>query len=350
MSEARSSEEKSVPPSQKRLRDARRKGQVSGSQDFVSALVVTATVGYLWNRWPAVVDRLGALLQAPSDLSGPLTISNASSVAGRLSEIGVSVVLPILLLAVVAAIVGNLIVKRGMVVSFEPAMPNLERIHPMSGLKRIFSLKSLLDFVKSLLKAALLLAGLSFAVVISVKAMLLAPACGLRCVTAVAGAALGPLLGIAVAVFWIAGLFDMPIQRWLFLRDMRMTKTEAKRERRDTEGDPTFRRLRRQRHREAASAATKLGFEHATVVVAARGRLAVGLRFVRNETPAPIVVARVTGEQASAALEACGARGTLVVSDEPLAERLSTQVTLGAFIPQSLFTEVAAMLVRHGLI
>lgn len=349
MSRQQPSEEKSLPASQKKLKDARKKGQVNSSQDFVTSLVVTAAVVFLWLRWPAMIRRWEALLDLPSQLAGMAPVPAGAAMLRAIGRLAGELVLPVVGLALVAAIVANIIVKRGVLFATDPVVPQLERIHPAKGMARIFSLKSLIDFLKSLVKAAALLTTLGITILYGLDALMQAPSCGIACLAGAFGATMRPLLIGALLLFLVAGPIDIGLQRWLFLREMRMTKTEAKRERKEMEGEPVFRRARRQRHRDSAMASTRLGIAHATLVVAAPGQVAVGLRFVRDETPAPVLVARAYDAGTADLLAGARAAGIVIVENPALARQIAKRTGSGAFIPKALFPEVAGLLVRHGL-
>lgn len=343
------SEEKSLPPTDKKLKDARRKGQVSSSQDFVAGLSMTTVVTYLWISWPGMIQRWEAMFALPAQLGDASLITATHAMLQALGRLGAAVVLPIVILAPAAAVVANLIAKGGIPFAMDPVVPKFDRIHPATGFKRIFSLKSLVDFVKSLTKAALLLTCLCAAILFGLNALLQAPACGIDCVTGTFSAVMRPLLIAATILFLLTGLIDIGLQRRLFLRDMRMTKSEARREYKEMEGEPTFRQTRRQRHRES-TAGTRLGVTNATIVIASPGRFAVALRFVRDETPAPVLVARAHDAQATSLVAEARAAEILIIDDPALAERLADLTELGGFIPKSLFQEVAAILVHLGLV
>lgn len=346
------SEEKALPASDKKLRDARKKGRVSSSQDFVTALVVSIGVLWLWLRWPALTREAEMLLALPaqgSDLPAPAA---ALAMLAAIGRIGAEMVLPVVAFAVAAAVIGNMIVKRGILFAIDPITPKFQRLNPAQGFKQIFSLKSLIDFLKSLLKVALLMGFLGLAILLGLNVLLNAPSCGMGCVGKAANALFKPLLVASCLLFLVIGLMDIWLQRMIFLRDMRMTKTESKRERKEQEGEPLFKRMRRRQHRDATMASARVGVARANLVLAGGAgpsRVAAALRFLNNETPAPILVARGFGEQADHIIAEAQALNLLLVEDASLAERVARRGGVGAFVPKSLFREVAMVLVRHGL-
>jgi len=128
-----------------------------------------------------------------------------------------------------------------------------------------------------------------------------------------------------------------------------MTRTEYRREHKDIEGDPLIRREQQRQRREAISRPTRLGIQQAVLAFTGGGRL-VALRYVKDETPIPVVVARAEGE--AARLLAADARRLpcVIVEDPALAEALFRQCRLGAFIEPQLFAPVVRHLVRNRLV
>ena len=352
MSGQQPTEEKSLPASDKKLRDAREKGKVSTSQDFVTGLVVAIGALWIWLRWPELTRQAETLLALPTQSSDLPAAAAGLTMLRAIGRIAAGMVLPVVAFAVVAAVVANMIVKRGILFAIDPITPKFQRLNPVQGLKQIFSLKSLIEFIKSLVKVGLLMSFLGLAILFGLNALLEAPSCGLACVGSAADKVFKPLLIAACLLFLTIGLVDIWLQRMIFLRDMRMTRTEGKRERKEQEGEPLFKRLRRQRHRDATQAGAQIGVARANLVLVGgtgASRAAAALRFLSGETPAPILVARGFGEQADHIIAAAQTLELLIVEDPSLAERVARRGGVGAFVPKSLFREVAMVLVRHGL-
>lgn len=137
------------------------------------------------------------------------------------------------------------------------------------------------------------------------------------------------------------------LQRWLFLRDQRMTKTEFKRERKDMEGDPILRQeLARQRREFAQGSTMPLGIKHATVLIAEGQSAVIGLRYVKGETPVPTLVCKGRNDRA-VQLVAQARQLYIPVVDEPaLAQTLLETGKLGDYVDQAHFHDVAAVLIQ----
>ncbi|WP_439373206.1 EscU/YscU/HrcU family type III secretion system export apparatus switch protein [Bradyrhizobium sp. DASA03120] len=342
-----SSEEKKLPPTPKKLRQARKKGQIPRSADFVSALSVCAGFGCLCLRADAIEDawregvRLVDKLQAQ-----PFNTAVQQALVG-LIEVSMTCVAPIIGAALAAAVLAGFLANGGLTFSVEPLKPSLEKLDPIKGLKRIVSQRSLVELGKSLIKVSVLGVILLSISVASWKVLVYLPVCGLSCFSFVFKE-LQFLMEIAAGAFLIGGLTDLLVQRWLFLRDMRMTESEAKRESKEQEGNPRvkgeYRRLRREGANEPP-----LGVHRATLILTGPATL-IGLRYVRGQKGVPVLVCRGEGELASRLLDQARALHLSIIEDPVLAHQLIRKGILGKGVPMESFERVAKAVFAAGLI
>lgn len=344
------SEERSLPASRKKLDDARKKGQVAKSQDLVAAIALIAATIYVAFAYPALAPRIDELFS----LSAQAYSQPFAELAPRLIEAATTVLLgvmvPLLAVTALAATLTNVIAMGGPVFSFEPVKPKSDNVNPASGFKRIFSMKSVVEFLKALFKVAAL--AIAFVIVfrLSMNALMQAPGCGLTCIYDTALAVIRPLVITALVVFLIVGLIDVLLQRQLFLREMRMTKTEAKREYKDMEGAPEIKRERRRLGQEMSAGVVKVGLKNASILIGRPGFAVVGLRFVRGETPVPTLVCRGEGPPANVLMTEANLLGIPVVNDGELARAILADAALGDPVPDGLFQPVADILVAAKLV
>jgi type III secretion protein U len=339
-------EEKRLPASHKKLRDARRKGQVSQSRDLISGFTLFAALAYLFFIWPMATDYLSDLVQTVTSTGSfeEVSLRAARHFFGLLFLVLAPLVGIIIVVAVSFGMLGTL----GPVFSFEPLKPQFDHINPAKGLKKIASLRNVIEFVKGLAKVIFLAGLFVFILVAWLQPMFDAPACGASCIEPMIRAVLVPL-GIAAALaFIVIGIIDVPIQRWLFLRDMRMTTTEYKREHKDIEGHPLIRQELQRQRREVLTQPVKLGLKNAVIVFAAGDRL-VALRYVKGETPVPVVVGKGQGRIAWEMADEARGFGIPVVEDSAVAEPLFESARTGGYIGQDFFSPVVRHLVRLGL-
>jgi type III secretion protein U len=341
-------EEKSLPASQKKLRDARRKGQVPHSRDLISGFTLTLMLIYLLLAWPALGDRVVELVDIISQ-SVDLPFVEAASRAIRLSlEMLLLASLPLIAIMVVGDLVAGMASTFGPVFSFEPVKPNFDRINPAHGLNRIFSFHNVVEFAKSTVKVAVLGAAFYLILRSAIGPLFEIPVCGLPCLTMATVQTAKPLAATAAVAFMAVGFFDLLVQRQLFMREMRMTRAESKRERKDLEGDPLIRR-ERHRHRvlEAAGGIIRVGISRAVIAIM-HGDRVVGLRYKARETPVPFVVCKADGQAGAAMLAELRQRGIPIVDDVEFVAALAKH-KVGDMIDPELFEAAARALVGAGI-
>jgi len=344
-------EEKSLPASDKKIRDAREKGQVAKSQDLVAGSVMFASITYLAFSLAgekAKIEDLVDLLarRAYVDPFAELW----PTVLVLAGDILIGIAVPLLAVTVAAIILTNLVVMRGFVFSTTPITPNFENINPISGAKRLFSMRSIVEFMKALIKLSMLSTAFIIVFRAGLQALMQSSACGEACVTNTFKSLLEPLVLTAIIAFFLVGLVDVMLQNWLFKRDLKMTKTEQKREKRDAEGDPAILQQRQKQRREAQAYATKTGLMNASLLVGGPEGWTVGIRYVRGETPVPMIVCRASPSQSKTMITQALLTDIPVIRDTSLADAIARAARTGEPVPEKMFQRVADLLVAAKLI
>jgi type III secretion protein U len=338
------SEEKSLPASAKKLREARKKGQVSKSQDIVAAVAVSTSVLYIYFVAPQVEVYARELIDVTARIyrqSFPELWPHIVDLALRILAL---TTLPLVVIVCSVVLIASMAAMRGPVFALDPIKPNFDHINPATGFKRIFSVKSVVEFGKALVKVTVLSVAIVIVFRVGMQPLFDAPRCGPSCIYGTFFSMLKPLVVTTLVAFAVVGVIDIGLQRWLFLREMRMTKTEFKREMKDTEGDPLIKRERNRRRREMASRIVKVGLRNATLLLGKPDGFAAGLRFVRGETPVPIIVCKGGPGQAKVLITEAILLGIPVVEAAELARGLNT-CAIGDQLPDALFQPVADILV-----
>lgn len=353
MSEQQTSEEKSLPPSDRKLRKARKKGQISKSQDMIAASTMVILTLYLLFAWPSIIEQFARIFDASGKAAATGGSAGWKGAIGETLDAMASIIMPIYFLAFIAIVLGSIISNKGMVFSFHPIKPDIKRIHPVEGFKRIFSVRNFIEFIKAFIKSTFLIAALGFAAWYGLSAVLRIPYCGSSCVGEALTVVVVPLIILALLMFVFAALMDSPIQKWLFNRDMKMTHSEYKREQKEIHGDPLIRSARNRIRRDvvagtAGPASSMLKSRNPTLVICAGNEIAVALRYVAGETPAPIVVGKGTGARAKQLIELALNLRVRVENDSVLAQELLSRAKMDGFIPQSFFRSVARLLNQSG--
>lgn len=344
------SEEKTQPATDKKLRDARKKGQVAKSQDLVSGMVILACTLCIALIAPRALAQVTALI----DLTAQIYIEPFAEVLPRLLDTAqnllIGTTLPVMAVTLAMVIATNLVTMRGFVFSTEPIKPDIKRINPAEGFKRIFSMRSFIEFSKGLIKVLLL--GVAFYVMgrHSLQALMESSRCGAECIESTFYLVLKPLVFTVLGAFLLVGGVDVMMQRWLFGREMKMTLSEQKRERKDTNGNPVIKgELQRQRQ-EMQALATKRGVARASLMIGVAGDWVIGVRYVRGETPVPVVVSKATGDEGAQMLADAATLGIGQVRDAALAQKIAKRAVVGDPVPDTTFQAVADVLVAARLI
>ena len=344
---AEESEEKNLPASQKKLTDARKKGKTANSKDLVSGFTMLAATLYLLSQWTSMRDRLVKLVDVVSTATErPFVEAWQSALYGTI-DVLVMTTVPLLVVVLAVAVVMGMASTGGPVFSFESLKPDLEKISPMSGAKRIFSSKNVIEFVKSLAKVVVLTVAFWSVLRGFIPPLFQIPTCGEACLGQMVVSTLQPLAITAVIAFVVIGVLDLPLQRHLFLKEMRMSLTEMKKEMKELEGNPLIKAERRRLQFMLMGPQVRKGVRYAAVVIANEDRV-VGLRYDREEVPVPLIVSKGRGEAGDNMVAEARRLGIPVVEDASLVDLLIGQA-IGDRIPAESFTDVARLLIRLGI-
>jgi flagellar biosynthetic protein FlhB len=330
-----------------KLEQARQRGRVAKSPDMVSAAALVALVLFLyWLSWAGAKGQL-ELAHAVLTHAGRLDFSAAALLGflGRLFVESLSALAPFFLLLMGLGMVGNF-VQTGPVFSFQPLKPDFDRLNPVSGFKRLFSLMVLYTLGKTLIK----LAALGAVFLLSMH-YLLDPLLALLHVEPVIYArrmlemAASLCAKLAVVIFVLA-LLDVAYVRWEFSRQMRMSRRELRDEVKQREGDPRVRARLRQLRMEMLKRSRALSkVSSADVLVTNPTHVAVAVAYKHGEMPAPRVVAKGAGELV-AKMRAAAARHRIpVVQHAPLARALFREVDDDDYVPEAWYPQVLKILV-----
>lgn len=343
------SEEKTLPPSFKKLRDARQKGQISKSKEMTTAAVTLAAFGYLMLTAPALFGYFADLAVAAARATDQPVHEAVALLAGRMLAAGESYLGPLLLLLVVTGVLANIVVNGGLVISMDPVAPKLERIDPVKGFGRLFAMRNWIELIKTLLKLLLVL-GCCFTLERgALRTLMHAPGCGVGCVGPVLRGMLVPLLVTCCGFFVLLGLMDIGLQRWLFRREMRMTKTEQKRERKEMEGDPFIKKAHRTDQRTASRTGLRTGMRNATFVVRSSD-IVLAFRYAKPDAEVPVLLARATDDAVPQLANEAKRLGLPIVFNPAAAQALVGRVLIGKAIPPGLFQVVITCMREAGLL
>ena len=330
--------EKTHQPTEKKLRDAQKKGQVPRSKLFTSAAV---TLGGLSATLVFADDTARRFLGWTRAL-----LSNHDTVPSDALKQGVEVLAlcaaPSLVGALMAALLSS-VAMTGLQFNAEVVSPKLERIDFTEGVKKLFSTRQLIDVLKGLTISFII--GWIFWSAVKSNAPL-----AFSSVNAGGGQAfaalvtlLRPVVVKAAVVLLVLGVADWALQKHRHVKDLMMSHQEVKQEHKNSDGDPHQKAKRKSLQKQLANSGNARGVSKATAVVVNPTHIAVALRYAEDECEAPYIVARGREEDALKIRKEAAALGIPVVRDIPLARSL-IHYDVGEEVPEELYQAAAAIL------
>lgn len=338
-------EDKTEEPTPHRLREARKRGQVMKSMEANSALNLLGMLFFFVIFWRYFLNLFHTLFnhylrQIPGTVIDDIS---AISLFHFSMEQFAGFAAPILAVSLLLGLVSNLL-QVGFLVSSEAIKPQLSRINPAEGFKRIFSRRSLFELAKSLLKVGIIGAVCYDYLRNQFEPLLLLLGEEAGVITSAFVQVLQGLGWRVAAVFFLLAALDFIYQRIEYMRNLKMSRKEIKDEYKQLEGDPLVRSRLREKQREIARARGLADVPDSTVVVTNPTELAVALRYRQGEDEAPLVMAKGAGRLARRIREIAKEHDIPIIQNPPVARRLYKDVSIGAAIPIELYQAVAEIL------
>ena len=335
--------EKATP---KKRQDERKKGNVFLSQDAVSVATLIGACAVLALMAPILVREFHGYIRFCLEKCGTLgpTSELLDGLLNRSALLVLKTAFPGLLATAACAVIATFAQTR-MLVSGTLMKPKFSRINPLQGFKRLFSLRSIMEALKGILKITVLI----LIIYLCLRDSVLESSKYLYTDISTACAHLfdlgkGMVLKIIVAFIALAAA-DFLYQWWNFEREMRMSKQEIKEEYKQTEGDPQIKGKIKEMQRQRAQMRMMQQVPQADVVVRNPTHFAVALRYRPDRDAAPIVLAKGQDELALRIVKVAEEAGVPTMENVPLARALFAQAEVNQEIPQDLYGAVAEVLV-----
>jgi flagellar biosynthetic protein FlhB len=345
MAEEQDESSKTEDPTQKRLDDARKRGQVAQSREVNNTLILLASTLALAGFTPWIADRSRQLFIASLG-EAHLVRVGLEDVQAIATDLVLAIALlsgPVVLAALVAGIAAG-IAQVGFMVAPQALKPQFSKISPLKGLSRLLSLSALVEFAKGLLKMALV-AWIFWVVVVPAFDSL--PLMVLRDVqqslVEVSSLTL-KLLFVVVAATVVIAAADLLYQRLKLQRELRMTRTELQDEFKEQEGDPMVKAKLRQIRQERSRRRMMSAVPKADVVITNPTHYAVALKYDRDAMDAPVVVAKGTDRVALRIREIAEENKVPIVENPPLARALHASVDIDRAIDPEHYKAVAEII------
>ncbi|MCM1498950.1 MAG: flagellar biosynthesis protein FlhB [Clostridium sp.] len=340
--------EKTENATSKKLKDVRNEGSVAKSREIVTAATLFAlyfclrfAVGFVGRQlirgFSTFYTMISRYTQDGVDVAGAsyLLMRGVLSIALTIA--------PFLLVGLIVSFYGNSLQFKFQITT-KPLQPKFNKLNPISGFKRIFSLNTVIELLKSIVKI-IFIAYIAYGVFKEhvEEIYLLYDMSVNQCILLMYDIVLELLLKICMLFVFIAAV-DFMYQKWKFKEDNKMTKQEVKDEFKNQEGDPKVKGQQRQRMQQASMRRMMSAIPEADVVITNPTHFAVALSYQSGKSQAPVVVAKGADFLAGRIKEIAKEHHVDIVENKPLARMLYYNVELDAEIPPELYQAVAEVL------
>ncbi len=343
--------EKTEPATEKKLSDARKEGQVAKSREVANGLgllsmflVLKFWVGHMGTEFLQVFSGVYSKIpEAVKMYNGLVPEENFRAILRYMVVRLLIIIAPIFLVGFLVAFLSDVIQVKWQITG-KPLQPKFSKLSPVSGVKRIFSVNSIVELIKSIAKIGLVVyVAYSYLkdekenlfILYDIPLMQAIQLCGELVID----------LGLRIAlVYMVIALADFAYQKFKFAKDMRMTKQEIKEEYKQQEGDPQVKGKIKQRMREASQRRMMQDLPKADVVITNPTHYAVAIKYDPEQYDAPIVLAKGEDFLAQKIKEVAKENHIEIVENKPLARMLYANVDVGQAIPPELYQAVAEVL------
>lgn len=339
------SDDKTEEATPHKLSDSKKKGQVAKSKEVSSAIVLlTSTIILLTLGEYAINSLKGNIVEFITNyLNLELNVSSVQSIIvtilWRFAIVFLPMVVPIMIMGV-----GANLLQTGYINSTDPIKPKLSKLNPISGFKKIFSMRTVMElfkdvaiitvvgtvgykFLKNNFRKVLSMNSLKFPVIITTFLKLAAEV----------------FFRITIIMLSIS-IIDFVYQKYQFKKDMKMSKQEVKEEFKQMEGDPQIKGKIKQKQREMATSRMMQSVPDASVVITNPTHIAIALRYKDGQDTAPILLAKGSGHIAIKIKEIAKEEEIPIIENKPLARLIFKEVEIENEIPSEMYQAVAEIL------
>ena len=338
-------QEKTEKATPKRRQDTRKEGNVARSQEIPSAIILICSLGVFYFGGSYMFGKLPNIMSNWLMSLNSINI-NETTIKYILYEIVIQlgiILLPLMITVFFAAITAN-IIQVGFMINGKALTPKLSKLNPINGIKKIFSIKSLAELLKSLIKITII-GGVGYIVIKSEVQRL--PSIMQMSVssqfTMITGASF-KIAFYACLAFGILAILDYIFQKWQFEKKIRMTKQEIKDEFKQREGDPIVKARIRNIQKDMARKRMMEAVPDSDVVITNPTELAVAIKYDSKKMSAPKVVAKGSGFIAEKIRKIAKNCGVPIIENKPLARILYKKIKIGTVISIELYHAVAEVL------
>ncbi|MCB0347224.1 MAG: flagellar biosynthesis protein FlhB [Bdellovibrionales bacterium] len=336
--------EKTEEATSQRREEFRKRGQVAQSREIATFLLLLGSALTFWATGKMLLHHATDLFENffSNYIVTAARSGDYSAAALFAVKKGALIIGPLLGMALVVGVSSTLL-QVGFVYNEEALQLKLERLNPINGLKRIFSLRAVVDGLKSLLKLILITSIVYFIVKNEVKHISVLVEYNMSQFLSYFGMIAFKLLGAATLFMGVLAVLDYGYQRWELEKEMKMSKQEVKEENKNREGDPLIKARIRRVQREMANKRMMTEVPKADVIVTNPTHIAVALKYQAGMA-APVLIAKGADLIAEKIKKIAKENNIPVIENKPLARAIFKTLKIGQLIPRELFKTVAEVL------
>lgn len=337
--------EKSEKATPKKLRDARKKGQVAKSQDFPSAFtfIVSISGALVMSVW--IYQNLASYMVGMFRMirNDPDLVDRAGGFLNQAVQMIFTTSIPLMIIVSAVGVLVNFLIV-GPMFAIEAMKPDLKKLNPITNIKNMFKVKTFVELIKSILKITIALI-LIYSVIYDSLPEIIATCGKPIIVSTIVFADFLKKVVIRVGIFFIIiSVFDLIFQRRNFQKEMRMEKFEVKQEYKDTEGDPHIKGKRRQIAQEIAYQDGPGATRRAKAVVVNPTHIAVAIEYDAENEPAPKIATMGLDGLAEQIVKIALDHNIPIMRNVELAQTLFYKSRVGDYVPEETYATIAEIL------
>ncbi len=343
--ESQDKSQKTEEPTQKKLEDSRQKGQIPSSREVNNWIMILAGTLVVMIFAPAIMRDLSRAMVKFIEMPHAMPLDAAQTakvVTDLFVDVGFILMVPMAILVCAALATG--LIQNGLIVAPERLKPKLDKISLLSGTKRLFSSRSLTEFVKGVFKISIVAFVAVLLMLPEFDSIEQIPELGMTEMMGYLHGLIGRLLIGVLAIITVIAALDFLYQKFEHLKQNRMSRQDIKDEPKQTEGDSIVKQRLRQIRHDRARKRMMASVPEASVVITNPTHFAIALKYEMDDMAAPVLVAKGVDHLAFRIREVAREAGVPIVENPPLAQALYAGVEIDDVIPPEHFKAVAEII------
>ncbi len=336
-------EQKTEQPTQKKLDDSRKKGQIASSREVTNVVMMMAYTLILFWSMPDLLSHLTIKLKSLIELSHQFSSRDVVKISSDILRSILTVFAVPILVILLMALIGN-IGQNGFIFTSDPIIPKLNKLSPFKGLKRLFSTKSIVDLTIHIFKLGLISTLLFILIKTDIGIIKTTYQMSfVEVLQIVHWIIIKLMLGVIISMSFLA-ILDLLYRKYDHVKGLRMSKQEIKDETKQTEGNPEVKAKLRKMRTEITNLNINEAIKTADVVITNPEHIAIALEYDMEKMPAPKVIAKGKDHMALKIKDLAKSLKIIIVENKPLARVLFPTVEVGDFIPEKHYKAVAEVI------